>query len=53
MQPPDVTRPHGHALPLEGVDGALLRARTIGPLTPPVGSRVSVTVDGEPHLIDR
>ena len=40
-------------LRLDGADGALLRARTIGPLTPAVGSRVSVTVDGEPHLIDR
>ena len=31
----------------------VLRARTVGAGTPAVGSRVSVTVDGQPHVIDR
>ncbi|NHA69251.1 ABC transporter ATP-binding protein [Phycicoccus flavus] len=40
-------------LRLETADGPVLRARTVGPATPAVGSRVAVTVEGRPHLIDR
>ena len=35
----------------EGSTTTVLSARTVGGSPPPVGSRVSVTLDGEPHVI--